>query len=543
MHDLLLITKVLLKGHRTGKGESSKKLVIKLLGAGVGVLVMWWLFLQMETLIAVTPAEASIQAGLALLTLVNILLSLFTFPPAFYFSNDTKRLVVLPVKPFAITGAKLIDNMGIQVLMGCIFALPMAAAFVTTGQLNILQTVLFVLCAVFLLPMLVLLVIGVLTMILARLFPAMMNEDRYTWFIMALVLIPSIGFYFVNNSNGHMDLIQAASQQEWFQGMQTAFIQNQLASQVIVDGNMISLLLLAGLVAALVGIFMAAANALYLPSVTRLSVKSTTSRKVKKADIKSGSYFSNAAWTECKQVWRSPNFAGSIIPNAFMMPIAVGAILLINGSLAKVMEKGRTVDLTQLPLPAIAFLLGVASIVLGIMATQFAASAISRKGTAGVRFMCQMPQKLNTQLHAILLPGMVLTLIGSLLLLIAVNFLFNVPFWASLIYLAGALMGCLFENLAALLLDLLNPSLVWDTEASAVKNNINPYISLGINVLLIAAIAAPFAFLVVPMIEANGGTDALNLFAAVTAVSLTVLCAGLYAYMMKTARRHLMKAL
>ncbi|MCF0261067.1 MAG: hypothetical protein HUJ54_14500, partial [Erysipelotrichaceae bacterium] len=100
----------------------------------------------------------------------------------------------------------------------------------------------------------------------------------------------------------------------------------------------------------------------------------------------------------------------------------------------------------------------------------------------------------------------------------------------------------LMENLIALLLDLINPSLVWDNEAAASKNNINPYISIGINIVLIAVFAAPFIFWVVPALEA-GSLDVLNTFAIGSAVLMAVVCAGFYIYIVKTARRHLMEAL
>ena len=544
MHDLVLITKVLLKGHRSNKKWDLKRIALIAGGAVLGGVILLWLFLQMENLVVLVPADQSIQAGLALITLLNLVMSIFTFPPAFYFSNDTKRLVVLPVKPYAITGAKLIDNMRIQVLSGFLFALPMAAAFITTGVLGILQTLLFVFCAAILIPALILLAIGIVTMILARLLPWLMNEDRYTWLVLGATFIITIGFMLMNNANGgKMQLLQNAAQQDWFKGMQTVFFQNQLAAQAIADGNMVSLLLLAGMTAALVGVFMVTANAVYLPSVTRLQAKSTNNKKVKKTDIKSGSFLSNAVWTECKQIWRSPNYAASILPNALIIPLGIGATVVFSGDLGKVLTATRALDLSVLPLPAIAVMMGMTSLLFGMMTTTLSASAFSRKGTAGVRFMCQMPQKMETQLMAILIPSMVLSLIGPILLLIAINFMFNVPVWASLIFLAAAVLGCLLENLIALLLDLLNPSLVWDNEATASKNNINPYISYGINLLLFGAYGALFFFLVYPVLEAGAGLEIVNVFALASAAVVIVLCAVLYFYIMKTARRHLMEAL
>ena len=100
------------------------------------------------------------------------------------------------------------------------------------------------------------------------------------------------------------------------------------------------------------------------------------------------------------------------------------------------------------------------------------ATAISREGQH-VYFMKMIPMEIMDQLHAKSLSGFLLSLLGLILTVIPAAYFLKAPWYILAIFSVMAILGSLFINYLSIIVDVIHPKLVWETEQAAVKQNIN----------------------------------------------------------------------
>ena len=550
MRDLFLITNALLKRTRTApkkEGEKiPKSLIYKLLIGVITLPVLYFVYTNIHYLAQLASAQDCVMAGLTLISMFTVMFTIFYFPPAFYFSDDTKHLVVLPVKAYSITGAKLLEAFINHLKLSAFFALPMAAALFTANKLNVLQILLFLLCALIFVPMIILLVLGTITMILAKLFPKLMNKERFGMVTGLFTVVVAGSFSLFNTSSGGFftspGAVQSLTTHPLMKTVQTVFFQNSLAADAVANGNMISLLLLIAAFAGLCAVFMLLANAVYLPSVTSLQSVSTNRRQTKKTDFAASSYLKTSAIGEFMQTLRSPAYVTNILSTSFMLPIMMGGMFFLSSRNGHMIQNMRSLDLSALPVEAIAFLLGILIALMSGLCLSFCSSGITRKGKSGVKFALQIPQTMETQLNAILIPGVLVSIIPPVCVMITLNFLFVFPIWANLFFLAGTAVVCTLFNVFALLLDVLRPNLTWESETSAIKTGGNSWFALLGSVLVEFVLFAPLFFLFKPLTDSMGIYGALTLYAVVIGFIDVIATYALYKFMTENTRKWLLAA-
>lgn len=100
------------------------------------------------------------------------------------------------------------------------------------------------------------------------------------------------------------------------------------------------------------------------------------------------------------------------------------------------------------------------------------ATAISREGQF-FYFMKMIPMSYRDQLNAKAASGIILSLSGILFTIIFAGSYLKLPFYLIFILLFFAIIATLFINYISLLVDVLRPKLVWESEQAAVKQNMN----------------------------------------------------------------------
>ncbi len=115
---------------------------------------------------------------------------------------------------------------------------------------------------------------------------------------------------------------------------------------------------------------------------------------------------------------------------------------------------------------------GVAfGLVMGSM-NMVSATAISREGQH-VYFMKMIPMEIMDQLHAKSLSGFLLSMIALVITIVPAAYFLNAPWYILTIFTIMAILASLFINYLSIIIDVIHPKLVWETEQAAVKQNIN----------------------------------------------------------------------
>ena len=545
MRDLFYISQTLLTAHLKPKNGSLVRRIAYGVFLALAVSPMLYLLYSIfSPLIVMGSGQMAFGLGLMMICFFGLTSVLFAFPSSFYFSDDTRHLVVLPVKPYAITGAKLIEIFASQLLSTAIIVLPMTAAFIVSGTLNLWQIVLMLLSALILVPGVITLVLGILFLLLGSAAPAMMTKDRFAALSSAFGIFLLIGLMWFNTSasDNPGQMVQTVAGQQWYELVQGVFFQIGLAVKAVLEQDWVSLVLLLALAAGLTAVFLLLANKLYLPAAASAASVKTSSRKVKQTDFASASFLKSAVLSEIRQVLRSPTYASNVLISAAMTPILWIIIFAGAGKGESLASVTKSLDLTGQPLAAYAFLAGVAVSFTAASTTAFASTAISRKGVSGTRFMCQIPERMTSQLQAILIPGIAISVLGCMTMIVLMHLLFVYPAWLDLVFLLGAALACTLDNLVGLLCDVMHPKLIWDSEKAAIKSNMNSLFVTLFSMGLIVLLAAPGVTFFSPLVAAFGLDVFFNCYAAGVFVLLCILITAVYLYLMKTARRHLMKA-
>jgi ABC-2 type transport system permease protein len=87
--------------------------------------------------------------------------------------------------------------------------------------------------------------------------------------------------------------------------------------------------------------------------------------------------------------------------------------------------------------------------------------------------MKMIPMEIMDQLHAKSLSGFLLSLLGLILTVIPAVYFLKAPWYILAIFSVMAILGSLFINYLSIIVDVIHPKLVWETEQAAVKQNIN----------------------------------------------------------------------
>ena len=119
-------------------------------------------------------------------------------------------------------------------------------------------------------------------------------------------------------------------------------------------------------------------------------------------------------------------------------------------------------------------------------------SALSREGKI-LYIMKILPMSYNKQILAKVTVGIIMSLIGTLLLLACLTLLIQPPLWFFLLLLATLPGAVLVTCLAGIIFELYWPKLNWDNEQKAVKQNLNVIYSMLTAILLAALAVAPIA--------------------------------------------------
>ena len=200
--------------------------------------------------------------------------------------------------------------------------------------------------------------------------------------------------------------------------------------------------------------------------------------------------FSAFLLKELRMLFRTPVYFMNCVLTALLMPVLLVIIIVsafseLGTQIALPITLGYIPDLWAVTL-LIAFAAG------GFMGgiNMISSTSVSREGTNAF-FMKYVPVPVQTQVMAKAGCGILISAVCTWLMLIPLHVVLAYPLWLDALFILGSLLSIIMTNLFGVLIDLIRPKLIWEQEASAVKQNFNGFLCMMLSFVLAIAFAAP----------------------------------------------------
>lgn len=513
MNNTWTLAKLMLKSANPlwgSKRGSGTKNILLLCAIGLGFLPMIGaavMFISglFDGLKLIGQEGALLAFGLALSSLGIFVLGIVYVVTVFYYSQDVEHLLPLPLAPREILGAKFLVAILYEYIAELIILLPLLVTYGVKSGGGVLYY-LYALLVFLVLPVIPLTLAALIVMVFMRYTNIGKSKDRFRLIGGLLGLVIVIGFQAIlQGQSSQMESIEHV-QQLIISGNNTLinvvsqlFPTSKWASLAMINSSAFSGLgfLLSFLLIAIVGVvvFLLAGDRLYFAGVMGISESVAKRKKVDDSHffklVKSRPAWLAYAAKEWKLLWRTPAYLLNCVLSSFFLPI-IGLIPLLSrkdsgemlASLGASVQGGNAGGIS----------LGITFAIFLMLSAMNSTSvtAITRDGQ-GFFLNKTLPMEPAHILLAKLVPGVLLSMIGILLVTIEAVWLLHLsPLFVALALCVG-LMGAVYINILGLIVDLHMPKLSWGSEQEAVKQNFNPLLPL-LFAMLTAGLTVLFAF-------------------------------------------------
>jgi ABC-2 type transport system permease protein len=440
-------------------------------------------FLTIDAVDLLAPFQ---QTGVIIALLFNSLalmiffFGIFLIPAVFYFSRDIETLLALPLKPVEILVSKFTVTLIYEYLTLALFFIPVISGFARAVSPDLLFYV-FAIIVFLILPIIPLILAGLIIMLIMWLIPFAKNRDFFNMISGGIALIFALwlnyalaGLATVTEGDLINMLIEGNNS---LIALFQSFIPNiPFAISAVVNNDIIQLLISLAITVGIFAGFLLLSQVLYFRGVIGVNETSSSRRQLSSKDFSRSTRSQKAIVTyllkELRLLFRTPIYLMNCVSINVLLPVL---FIIMTASFPE--EEDLFAIILTIPWDnvlaiSLASAFGVAfGLVMGSM-NMVSATAISREGQH-VYFMKMIPMEIMDQLHAKSLSGFLLSLLGLILTVIPAAYFLKAPWYILAIFSVMAILGSLFINYLSIIVDVIHPKLVWETEQAAVKQNIN----------------------------------------------------------------------
>ncbi len=440
-------------------------------------------FLTIDAVDLLAPFQ---QTGVIVALLFNALalmiffFGIFLIPAVFYFSRDIETLLALPLKPVDILLSKFVVTLIYEYLTLALFFIPVISGYARAVSPDLLFYV-YAFIVFLILPIIPLVLAGLIIMLIMWLIPFAKNRDFFNMISGGIALIFALWLNYALAGLATVtegDLINMLVEgNNSLIALFQSFIPNiPFAIAAVVNSDFVQLLIALAITVAIFVGFLLLSQILYFRGVIGVNETSSSRRQLSSKDFSKSTRSQKAIVTyllkELRLLFRTPIYMMNCVSINVLLPV-----LFIVMTAAFPEEEDLFALILSIPWDnvlaiSLASAFGVAfGLVMGSM-NMVSATAISREGQQ-VYFMKIIPMEIMDQLHAKSLSGFLLSLLGLILTVIPAAFFLKAPWYILAIFSVMAMLGSLFINYLSIIVDVIHPKLVWETEQAAVKQNIN----------------------------------------------------------------------
>lgn len=504
MTNYLSLAKVFIRSLSMTKPSTKQQMIVtKILLALVSLLIILP-FVVVSGLFIYTVTNSLVEYNYETIGLefMCILLCVFTFIFSFnvilnelYFTGDIENLLPLPLKPREIVGAKIASifcaESLVQLLViffsviGFFFALGLSFKNFLLGILGMIT-----------LPMIPIIYCSIISLLIMSFTRFIKNKETIRKVGLVFVLAVLMLFVYFLGALQSFDLelyIEGFvnGDQTFLHVMRGIFPHINLFIDILVTGSIRSLLLYILVNIGFIVVLLGLADVCYFKGVVGLSSKDTASKKSSsnilnniKVENPTNSYFKKEIFT----LFRTSSYFLNCILINFIWPIFVYVICKLKFpdlTLSKLKNLVTSTDNNTLII-IFMFVIGV-SILLPAL-NSIASSSFSREGK-NFYFMKYIPMDYSSQVYVKLLVSFIIAFIGVNVFSLIFYLVIGLKVSTAFIFLIISFLAILFICSLGIIIDSINPKLVWDDELNALRENSNNFIVMGISIFMFIVLA------------------------------------------------------
>ena len=528
MKRLFSLVKVMLKssiqsmssldGMRIKKTDSKKKKAFALVGA---ILLLAYLFgiifvptqLLVKQFVKLGQPSTLISLLYAIAPVMILYFAFLSIPGIFYFSKDINNYLPLPFTSLEIITSKFITAYLSTFVTTAFIFLPIYInyfIFVSPGVLFILTSLLSLL----ILPLIPLAIAMIIVAVLMRFVPFLKNKNLFIYVSMGLVFIPTMILVMsMSGVDTDADMIEAITtailnmDDSLFREISLFFPTSKMLTLGAIDNNFIQLFLAAFISIVISAVSILVVKTMYFESVIGIDEHVSKKRKLRLTEMdhetKVSSFTKSFMVKDFKNILRTPAFLMNYFSMFLVLPI-LGLIPIftqkngIQGFMEMVkglselfhtyFETLSGLDQIQAPL--------LAGLALGVVIAALEASnstAISREGLA-LRNYLTFPIRLSDITHAKARFSLSISSIYITVIMILGILVLRPGVLIFILFFVSTIIGLILITYVSILVDVLFPSLNWETEQQAVKGNFVQVLVMLPALFLPSVIVAAFFF-------------------------------------------------
>ncbi|MDY5993177.1 MAG: ABC transporter permease [Bacilli bacterium] len=504
MTNYLSLAKVFIRSLSMTKPSTKKQMIVtKLLLVLVSLLIILP-FVVVSGLFIYTVTNSLVEYNYETIGLefMCILLCVFTFIFSFnvilnelYFTGDIENLLPLPLKPREIVGAKIASifcaESLVQLLViffsviGFFFALGLSFKNFLLGILGMIT-----------LPMIPIIYCSIISLLIMSFTRFIKNKEtiRKVGLVFVLAVLMLFVYFLGALQNFDLELYIEGfvnGDQTFLHVMRGILPHINLFIDILVTGSIRSLLLYILVNIGFIVVLLGLADVCYFKGVVGLSSKDTESKKSSsnilnniKVENPTNSYFKKEIFT----LFRTSSYFLNCILINFIWPIFVYVICKLKFpdlTLSKLKNLVTSTDNNTLII-IFMFVIGV-SILLPAL-NSIASSSFSREGK-NFYFMKYIPMDYSSQVYVKLLVSFIIAFIGVNVFSLIFYLVIGLKVSTAFIFLIISFLAILFICSLGIIIDSINPKLVWDDELNALRENSNNFIVMGISIFVFIVLA------------------------------------------------------
>ena len=508
MSNYLSLVKVFLRSLSMRDADDKKKKAInKILVGFVSIFVMLpFALICMFFVMSMTGVLKEYGYATTGLEVMCILLSIFSFVfgfnvilNEFYFTGDVESLLPLPIKPFQIIAAKFSAAFIAETLMQLIIVVFSVIGYYLGSGIEFYYFLLGIL-GMITLSLIPMIYCGIISILLMSFTKFIKNKETVKKIGVGLVVVLLLGAiyalggltdfnvdtYIKKFVNGDKSLLYT---------MRWIFPHIHLFIYTISSGSISSLLLYILVNILYVLVFLGLAQALYFKGLVGLNTGDTASKKgnsIEDTKIESPmkAYFKKEIFI----LFRTTAYFLNCILINFIWPLLVYVIYKIrfyDVSLDELRNLASNCD-NGLLLIILLFVVSVSILLPAV--NSIAASSFSREGK-NFDFMKSIPFDYDEQVFVKSLVSISIAFLGVNIFTVIFYIMIGLPLTVILIYVLISLLCIFFISELGVLIDSINPKLVWDDELNALRENTNNFIVMGITLLIFGIFIAAGYFI------------------------------------------------
>lgn len=504
MTNYLSLAKVFIRSLSMTKPSTKRQMIVtKILLAFVSLIIILP-FVVVSGLFVYTVTNSLVEYNYETIGLefMCILLCVFTFIFSFsvvlnelYFTGDIENLLPLPIRARQIVGAKVASIFYAESLVQLLVIFFSVVGFFFALGLPFKNFLLGILGMVTLpiIPIIYCSIISLLIMSFTRLIK---NKETIRKVGLGFVLVILMLFVYFLGALQNFDLelyIEGFvnGDQTFLHVMRVILPHINLFIDTLVTGSVSSLLLYILVNIGFIVVLLGLADVCYFKGVIGLSSKDTASKKSSsnilkniKVENPTNSYLKK----EVRTLFRTPSYFLNCILINFIWPIFVYIICKLKFPDLTLSELKNLVTSTDNNTLIIIFMFVIGVSILLPALNSIASSSFSREGK-NFYFMKYIPMDYSSQVSVKLLVSFIIAFVGVNVFSLIFYLVIGLKVSTAFIFLIISFLAILFICSLGIIIDSINPKLVWDDELNALRENSNNFIVMGISIFMFIVLA------------------------------------------------------